>query len=193
MNLAQRLMILGTLAAAGCSSYPDYEAPKKRDKPVIEDKVEVAVKIETPVKVDPPKDTTTPKLPEDAPKPAYQAVAFEVVYNVQTKQVAAMVRGFAKMTGKSELETSVGLDTDKDGKITSVETDNGLKAYSASTGIVTINLPYVKDGSDIKYAVTLDIPSAEAEAIKSRFTGNAYNRAETVKVLENVYKKHVDK
>jgi len=193
MNLTQRLMILGALAAAGCSSSPDYEPPKKRDRPVIEDKVEAPVKIETPIKVEPSKDTTTPKLPEDAPKPAYQAVTFEVVYEADSKHVAAVVRGSAKLTGKTDYQAAQETDANKNGKLSSVEISDRLEAVRKEKGLAVLDVPYVKDGSDIKYVVTLDIPTAEVDAIKSRFTGNAYNKAELVKAFEGAYKKHVDK
>jgi hypothetical protein len=179
MSLLRKIALAATIVtAAGCSSYPDYDV-KRRAQPLVADNY-TAKPVEAPKEA--PKET-----PKIVPKPAYTAIPFEVVYQAEDAQTAALIRGYSQLSGTTEFEAAVAADKDQNGVASFTEISDLIVEFTKANG-GEIKLMPVKDGVQFKYSKTVQLPEKRASEMKKEFdSAKAYDKATMLKNWEKVY------
>jgi hypothetical protein len=176
MSLLRKIALAATIAtAAGCSSYPDYDV-KRRAQPLVTDNY-VAKPVETPKEK--PKETPkeVPKeIPKEAVEPKYERVEFTVDYQAEDRQTASLVRGYAAVTGQTDIKAAFATDKDKNGSVSYEEISDAIVAYTKEHGGEVKLLP-VKDGNVFKYsAFWRALPESKNALLELYSKENAYGR-----------------
>jgi len=178
MSLLQKIALAATIAtAAGCSSYPDYDV-KRRAQPLVVDNY-VTKPVEAPKEV--PKE-----IPKEVPKVEYERFTVEVSYDAEDKQTASLVRGYAALTGKTDIKAAFAADKDKNGSVSYEEISDAIVAYTKEHGGEVKLLP-VKDGNVFKYSTVVNLPTFGSKIAKGIYDKeNAYGRMEILDTWEKI-------
>lgn len=180
MSLLRKIAIAATIAtAAGCSSFPDYDV-KRRAQPLVAENGANT----------PPQPQPRPRQPEvpEAPKvdPKYERIDLVVDYTAEDKQTAGLVRGYAALTGQTDIKAAFSADKDKNGAVSYEEISDAIVAYTKEHGGEVKLLP-VKNGNVFKYSSTWVFePGASEEYLKMFSKENAYGK---MQLLDNWEKK----
>ena len=129
MSLLRNIALAATIAVAGCSSYPDYDV-KRRAQPLVAE----GAKVETP------KET-----PKEPPKKGFERIEMAVTYEAEDKQTASLLRGYAALTGQSDIKAAFSADKDKNGSVSYAEISDRIVEYTKEHGWEVKLLP-VKNG-----------------------------------------------
>jgi hypothetical protein len=183
MNLAQRLLIAGTLAFAGCAgSAPSWPDPAKYDKLLVAEDG----KVEQP-------------QPKEAEKQGYISLSLDVSYTLSDKVSAGLFAGYKQLIEKTEnkkvtqigaLELALHADKGKDGVVNSTDVNDSAKAYAKEKGIVELKLPFVQDASmSIQYAAAFNVSADQVARFTQLYQGNAYQKTRFLVEALKIYNK----
>jgi hypothetical protein len=175
MSLLRNMILAATIAAAGCSSYPDYDV-KRRAQPLVQENY-------TAKPVEAPKE-----IPKEPPKPAKPGtVALAVVYEASDRQTASLIRGYAALTGQHDVKAAFSADKDKSGVVSYEEITDAIVAYTKEHGGEIKLLP-VKDGKMFTYLATVTLPAEGVKTLKERYNKeNAYGKMELLDNWEKMF------
>jgi hypothetical protein len=177
MSLLRNITLAATIAAAGCSSYPDYDV-KRRAQPLVQENY-TAKPVEAPKEI--PKEVAKPV------KPGTERVFLAVVYEASDKQTASLVRGYAALTGQHNIKAAFSADKDKSGVVSYEEITDAIIAYTKEHGGEIKLLP-VKDGRIFSYSTAVNLPAEGVKALKERYDKeNAYGRMELLDNWEKMF------
>jgi hypothetical protein len=172
MSLLQKIALAATIAtAAGCSSYPDYDV-KRRTQPLVADNY-----VTKPVEAPKEKPKETPKeVPKEVIEPKYERIELTIDYQAEDKQTASLVRGYAAVTGQSDIKAAFAADKDKNGSVSYEEISDAIVNYTKEHGGEVKLLP-VKDGNVFKYSAFWQaLPESKNALLESYAKENAYGR-----------------
>lgn len=177
MSLLRKIALAAAVAAAaGCSSYPDYDV-KRRAQPLVS---EYGVKpTETPKE----KPKEVPKeipaeVPKESAEPKYERIEFKVDYLAEDKQTASLVRGYALLTNQDDVKAAFSVDKDKNGSVSYEEISDAIVAYTKEHGGEVKLLP-VKNGNVFKYsAFWQTLPKDKAALTEMYEKANTYGKME---------------
>lgn len=170
MSLLRKIALAATIAtAAGCSSYPDYDV-KRRAQPLVQENY-TAKPAEAPKEA--PKET-----PKGTTDPKYERIDLIVEYQAEDKQTASLVRGYAAVTGQTDIKAAFSTDKDKNGSVSYEEISDAIVAHTKANGGEVKLLP-VKNGNTFKHSSAWRFePAAGKEYLETFSKANAYGKME---------------
>ena len=183
MNLIQRLAVLGTLAAAGCSSTGNWEEPKVRDKPLAIDTVVEKTEPKAQPK-EQPKET-----PKESPKSIdYKTIDIHIEYECDRKDTAGLFNGLAQ--GKKDFER-IKLAAEiggADGVITATKLTDYIKRKEIE------NVKYEStDSTKVVYDGKISVVSGEHKRALDYVNGKSAFQLERITEAAGAYKDQLDK
>ncbi|MEM3154272.1 MAG: hypothetical protein QW165_01755 [Candidatus Woesearchaeota archaeon] len=179
MNAYQTLLaMIAAAGLAGCAGTPAWEKPKPRPRLIEEKPVEKPK--ETPKEM--PKET----MKETTEK--YERVPLAVIYYAEDKTTAALLRGYAKLSGVHPVEAAFEADKDKNGIASYSELSDMIEEYRKKHGGEIKLLPE-QDGTVFSQAKTITLPKKRAAEMKKEYdNAESYERMMMRNNWEKTYK-----